>query len=41
MKELMEWLDRQDEEEIGKDKFWTSLNLPGCPGFGMIEMGEV
>lgn len=24
----------------GKEKFCTSLNLPGCPGLGIKESGE-
>ena len=25
----------------GCDKFWMILNLPGCPGFGIMLSGEV
>jgi hypothetical protein len=40
MKELIDELGSWGEGESGYEKFCTSLNLPGRPGLGTIEMGE-
>lgn len=40
VKKLMEELGKEGEAERGKEKFWTILNFPGCPGLGIMEKGE-
>ena len=40
MKELIDELGNWREGKSGYEKFCTSLNLPGWPGLGTIEMGE-
>jgi hypothetical protein len=40
-KELIDELGNSGEGEIGYEKFCTSLNFPGRPGLGTIDMGEV
>lgn len=40
MKELMEGLEKEDLGFSGWEKFWTNLNLPGCPSLGIIDKGD-
>ena len=40
MDELMEGEGKLGEGLRGKETFCTSLNFPGRPGLGIIEMGE-
>jgi hypothetical protein len=40
MNELIEGLGKAGLGLWGKEKFCTNLNLPGLPGFGMIESGD-
>ena len=37
----MEGLVKRGEISMGKEKFCISLNLPGRPGLGIMERGEV
>ena len=39
MDELME--ARDGEAVCGCEKLWTARNLPGLPGLGMMEIGDV
>ena len=38
---LMEGLQKRGEGLRGNKKFCTSLNLPGHPGLGIIDKGDV
>jgi hypothetical protein len=37
MDELMDGLGLEGDGKMGKEKFCTSLNLPGRPGLGIME----
>jgi hypothetical protein len=40
MDELMDGLGLEGDRAMGKEKFCTSLNLPGRPGLGIMESGD-
>lgn len=37
---LTEGLRKREEGVMGKEKFWMSLNLPGCPDLGIVDKGD-
>lgn len=39
--ELMEGLGKRGRGEMGYEKFCTNLYLPGRPGLGIMDMGDV
>jgi hypothetical protein len=41
IEELIEEIPKDGFGLRGKERFWMSLYLPGLPGFGTMERGEV